>query len=79
LEEEKSLDREYKPFDAERTTKKWIWERSAPLPIVRECWRSLSLFGGVFEHPVHPFRGALPFFEKILGLLRQIREESLNS
>jgi hypothetical protein len=36
LEEEKSLDREYKPFATERTTKKWILERSAPLPIVRE-------------------------------------------
>jgi hypothetical protein len=62
LEEEKSLDRKYKPFDIEKTTKKWILERSAPLPTVRECWRSLSLFGGVLEHPVHPFGGALPFF-----------------
>jgi hypothetical protein len=34
---------------------------------------------GVFEHPVHPFGGVLPFSEQILGLLRQIREESLNS
>jgi hypothetical protein len=62
LEEEKSLDRKYKPFDIEKTTKKWILERSAPLPTVRECWCSLSLFGGVLEHPVHPYGGALPSF-----------------
>jgi hypothetical protein len=74
LEEEKSLDKEYKSFDIERTTKKWILERIAPLPTVRECWLSLSLFGGVFECPVHPFGGAPPFSEQILGLLRQIRE-----
>jgi hypothetical protein len=79
LEEEKSLDRKYKPFAIGKTTKKIIFERSAPLPTVRECWSSLSLFGGVFEHPVHPYGGALPFSKKILGLLRQIREESLNS
>jgi hypothetical protein len=34
---------------------------------------------GVFEHPVHPFGGALPFSEQVLGLLRKIRKESLNS
>jgi hypothetical protein len=36
LEEDKSLDRKYKPFDIEKITKTWILERSAPLPIVRE-------------------------------------------
>jgi hypothetical protein len=62
LGEEKSLDRKYKPFDIEKTIKKWILERSAPLPTVREFWHSLSLFRGVLEHPVYPFGGALPFF-----------------
>jgi hypothetical protein len=37
LEEEKSLDMKYKPFDIEKTTKKWILERSTPLPTIREC------------------------------------------
>jgi hypothetical protein len=37
LEEEESLDRRYKPFTIEKTTKKWILERIAPLPTVREC------------------------------------------
>jgi hypothetical protein len=36
FEEEKSLDRECKPFSIEKTTKKWILERSAPLHTVRE-------------------------------------------
>jgi hypothetical protein len=62
LEEEKSLDRKYKPFAIEKPLKNGILERSAPLPTVRECWHSLSLFGGVLECPVHPFGGALPFF-----------------
>jgi hypothetical protein len=62
LEDEKSLDRKYKPFDIEKTTKKWILERSTPLPTVRECWHSMSLFGAVLEHPVHPYGGVLPSF-----------------
>jgi hypothetical protein len=62
LEDEKSLDREYKPFPIEKTTKKLILERSAPLTTVRECWHSLSLFGGVLECPVQPYGGALPSF-----------------
>jgi hypothetical protein len=74
LEEEKSVDREYKPVSIERTTKKWILERNSPLPTVREHWSSLRLFAGVFECPVHPFGGELPFSEQVLGFLRQIRE-----
>jgi hypothetical protein len=71
LEEEKSLDKKYKPFAIGKITQK--------MNFGEECWCSLSLFGGVFELPVHPFKGALPFSEQILGLMRQIREESLNS
>jgi hypothetical protein len=79
LEEEKSLGRKYKSFFIEKTTQKCILERSAPLPTIKECWCSLSLFGGVLERPFHPYGGVLPYFEKILGLLRKLREESLKS
>jgi hypothetical protein len=78
FEEEKSFDKEYKSFSMEKTTKKSILEGSAPLYIVRECQRSVTSFGGAFQCSVPHFEGALAFFERIFGLLREIREESLH-
>jgi hypothetical protein len=78
FEEEKSFDREYKSFSMETTTKKSILEGNAPLYTVRECQRSVTSFGGAFQCSVPHSEGALAFFERIFGLLREIREESLH-
>jgi hypothetical protein len=78
FEEEKSFDREYKSFGIETTTKKSILEGNSPLYTVRECQRSVTSFGGAFQRSVPHSEGVLAFFERIFGLLREIREESLH-
>jgi hypothetical protein len=79
LEEGKSLGKKYKPFSIGKITKKLIFgEEHSPTHYQGALAHPEPLWG-VSEHPVHPCRGALPSFEKILGLLRQIGEESLKS
>jgi hypothetical protein len=77
-EEEKSFDKECKSFATEKTTKKSILEDITPLYTVRECQCSVTSFGGPFQCSVPHFEGALAFFERIFGLLREIREEYLH-
>jgi hypothetical protein len=38
----------------------------------------MTSFGGAFQRSVPHFEGVLAFFEKIFGLLREMREESLH-
>jgi hypothetical protein len=59
-------------------TKKSILEGNTPLYTVRECQCSSASFGGVFQCSVPHSEGALAFFERIFGLSREIREESLH-
>jgi hypothetical protein len=77
-EEENSFEKECKSFATTKTNKKTILEGNAPLYTVRECQRSLTSFGGAFQCSVPHSEGALDFFERIFGSLREIREESLH-
>jgi hypothetical protein len=74
LKRRSHLNKEYKSF----ATKKSILEGNAPLYTIRECQHSVTSFRGDFQCSVPHYEGPLAFFERIFGLLREIREESLH-